>query len=51
MIIATDFDAKELPAGLTYPELMAKLEPAKAGDPPHAKGAAGLVGLFVKPSE
>ena len=42
MVIATDLDAKELPPGLTLPELQAKL----AG---HAKGAAGLVGLFVKP--
>jgi Raf kinase inhibitor-like YbhB/YbcL family protein len=43
MVIATDLDPKELPAGLTLPELNAKL----AG---HAKGAAGLVGLFVKPA-
>ena len=41
-IIGTDLDAKELPPGLTLPELQAKLEG-------HAKGAAGLVGLFVKP--
>jgi hypothetical protein len=41
-VIATDLDPKELPPGLTLPELEAKL----AG---HAKGAAGLVGLFVKP--
>jgi Raf kinase inhibitor-like YbhB/YbcL family protein len=45
VVIATDFDPKELPPGLTLPELMGKLEPS------HAKGAAGLVGLFVKPSE
>ena len=44
MVIATDLDAKELPAGLTLPELQAKL----AG---HTKGAAGLVGLFVKPAQ
>ena len=42
VIIATDFEPKELPPGLTIPELWAKL-------PGHAKGAAGLVGLFVKP--
>src|SRR5712691_152460 len=42
LIIATDFDAKELPPGLTLPELQAKLDK-------HVKGAAGLVGLFVKP--
>ena len=41
-IIATDLDPKELPPGLTLPELDAKL----AG---HAKGAAGLVGLFTHP--
>jgi phosphatidylethanolamine-binding protein (PEBP) family uncharacterized protein len=41
-IIATDLDAKELPRGLTSPELLAKLEG-------HANGAAGLVDLFVKP--
>jgi Raf kinase inhibitor-like YbhB/YbcL family protein len=41
-IIATDLEPKELPPGLTLPELLAKLEG-------HAKGAAGLVGLFVKP--
>ena len=43
VIIATDLDPKELPPGLTYPELHAKL----AG---HTKGAAGLIGLFVKPA-
>ena len=41
-IIATDLDPKELPPGLTLPELEAKLNG-------HVKGAAGLVGLFVKP--
>lgn len=43
MVIATDLDPKELPAGLTLPEFQAKLNG-------HAKGAAGLVGLFVKPN-
>jgi len=42
MIIATDLEPKELPPGLTLPEFQAKLNG-------HAKGAAGLVGLFVKP--
>ena len=42
MVIATDLDPKELPAGLTLPELQGKLNG-------HVKGAAGLVGLFVKP--
>ena len=41
-IIATDLEPKELPVGLTLPDLFAKLEG-------HAKGSAGLVGLFVKP--
>jgi hypothetical protein len=41
-VIATDLDPKELPPGLTLPEFEAKL----AG---HAKGAAGLVGLFRRP--
>jgi hypothetical protein len=41
-VIGTDLDPKALPAGLTLPELREKLEG-------HAKGAAGLVGLFVKP--
>jgi hypothetical protein len=42
MIISTDLDPKALPAGLTLPELQEKLNG-------HVKGAAGLVGLFVKP--
>jgi Raf kinase inhibitor-like YbhB/YbcL family protein len=42
LIIATDLEPKELPAGLTLPELQAKLNGK-------VKGAAGLVGLFVKP--
>src|SRR5258707_4834114 len=41
-VISTDLDPKELAPGMTLPELEAKL----AG---HVKGAAGLVGLFVKP--
>src|SRR5262245_19597811 len=48
VVIATDFDPKELPAGLTRDEFLAKLAPP-APAPSHAKGAAGLVGLFVKP--
>lgn len=42
MIIGTDLATNELPPGLTLPELQAKLNG-------HTKGAAGLVGLFVKP--
>ena len=48
VVIATDFDAKELPAGLTREEFLAKLVPP-APAMSHAKGATGLVGLFVKP--
>jgi len=49
VVIATDLDPKELPPGLTKEELAAKLvPPAPAAS--HAKGSAGLVGLFVKPA-
>lgn len=47
VVIATDFDPKEIPAGLTREEFLAKLVPQ--GGMSHAKGSAGLVGLFVKP--
>jgi len=47
VLIATDFDPKELPAGLTHDEVTAKIAPS--GPPVHAKGDAGLVGLFVNP--
>ena len=49
VLIATDLDPKELPAGLTREELLAKIVPA-APAASHAKGTAGLVGLFVKPN-
>jgi hypothetical protein len=42
VIIATDLEPQELPPGLSLPDFQAKL----AG---HAKGAAGLVGLFRNP--
>jgi Raf kinase inhibitor-like YbhB/YbcL family protein len=42
VLVATDLDPKALPAGLTRLELLAKLEG-------HAKGSAGLVGLFKNP--
>jgi hypothetical protein len=42
LITATDLEPTELPPGLTLPELQAKLNGK-------TKGAAGLVGLFVKP--
>jgi Raf kinase inhibitor-like YbhB/YbcL family protein len=45
VLIATDFDPKELPPGLTRDELIAKFGPP----PAHVKGSAGLVGLFVNP--
>src|SRR4051812_35892114 len=47
VVVATDFDPKELAPGMTREEFLAKLVPA--GGMSHAKGAAGLVGLFVKP--
>jgi len=48
VVIATDLDPKELPAGLTREEFLAKLVPP-APAPSHAKGATGIIGLFVKP--
>src|SRR5207244_11821604 len=48
VVIATDFDPKELPAGLTREEFFAKLAPP-APAPSHAKGAAGLARVLVKP--
>jgi Raf kinase inhibitor-like YbhB/YbcL family protein len=49
IVIATDFDPKEIPAGLTREEFLAKLVPP-APTPSHAKGATGIIGLFVKPN-
>ena len=48
VLVATDFDPKELPPGLTKEEVAAKIAPP-GGPPVHAKGSAGLVGLFVNP--
>jgi len=45
VLIATDFDPKELPPGLTRDELIAKFGPP----PTHVKGSTGMVGLFVNP--
>ena len=42
MISATDLEPTELPPGLTIPEVWAKMSG-------RTKGAAGLVGLFVRP--
>jgi len=47
VVIATDFDPKELPAGLTHDEFLAKLLPE--GGMAHGKAAAGIVGLFQHP--
>src|ERR1019366_4084701 len=48
VLVATDLDPKELPPRLTKDQLVAMLvRPAPAAS--HAKGTAGLVGLFVKP--
>jgi Raf kinase inhibitor-like YbhB/YbcL family protein len=49
LVVATDLDPKELPPGLTREEVLAKIVPP-APAPSHAKGTAGLVGLFVKPN-
>jgi Raf kinase inhibitor-like YbhB/YbcL family protein len=48
VLVATDFEPKELPPGLTKEEVTAKIVPA--GSPSRAKGSAGIVGLFVKPN-
>jgi Raf kinase inhibitor-like YbhB/YbcL family protein len=45
VLIATDFDPKELPPSLTRDELIAKFGPP----PAHVKGSTGMVGLFVNP--
>jgi hypothetical protein len=45
VLIATDFDPKELPPGLTRDQLIEKFGPP----PAHVKGSTGLVGLFVNP--
>jgi Raf kinase inhibitor-like YbhB/YbcL family protein len=49
VLIATDYDPKEIPAGLTREEVLPKLAPVQ-GQPSHVKGSAGIVGLFVKPA-
>jgi Raf kinase inhibitor-like YbhB/YbcL family protein len=48
VLVATDFEPKELPPGLTRDELLPKVVPATGAS--HAKGSAGIVGLFVKPA-
>jgi Raf kinase inhibitor-like YbhB/YbcL family protein len=49
VLIATDYDVKDIPSGLTREELLPKLAPVQ-GQPNHVKGSAGIVGLFVKPA-
>jgi Raf kinase inhibitor-like YbhB/YbcL family protein len=49
ILVATDLDPMELPPGLTREEVIAKVVPP-APAPSHAKGSAGLIGLFVKPA-
>ena len=48
VLVATDFEPKELPPGLTKDEVTAKIVPQGAAS--RAKGSAGIVGLFVKPN-
>ncbi|HEY2529803.1 MAG TPA: YbhB/YbcL family Raf kinase inhibitor-like protein [Xanthobacteraceae bacterium] len=48
VLIATDLDPKELPPGLTHDQVTEKIAP-NGGAPVHAKGSAGLVGLFMNP--
>jgi Raf kinase inhibitor-like YbhB/YbcL family protein len=48
VLVATDFDPKEMAPGLTRDDVLAKIAPP--GQPPaHTKGVAGTVGLFVNP--
>jgi Raf kinase inhibitor-like YbhB/YbcL family protein len=49
VLVATDFAPDELPAGLTHDEVTSKIVPPSG--PSHAKGSAGMVGLFVKPAQ
>jgi hypothetical protein len=48
VVIATDFDPKELATGLTREEFLAKLAPE--GGTSRSKGATGLIGRFEKPN-
>jgi Raf kinase inhibitor-like YbhB/YbcL family protein len=45
VLIATDFETGDLPAGLTRDDVIAKFGPP----PAHVKGSTGLIGLFVNP--
>jgi Raf kinase inhibitor-like YbhB/YbcL family protein len=48
VLVATDLDPKELPPGLSHDDVTAKIAPP-GGPPVHAKGSAGMVGLFINP--
>jgi Raf kinase inhibitor-like YbhB/YbcL family protein len=48
VLVATDLDPTALPPGLTHDEVTDRIAP-NGGAPVHAKGSAGLVGLFVNP--
>ncbi len=48
IFIATTFEPKELPPGLTHDEVVEKIAPGGKA-PVNAKASAGLVGLFVDP--
>jgi Raf kinase inhibitor-like YbhB/YbcL family protein len=50
VVIATDFEPKELPPGLTKEELVGKIVPP-GPLPRHDKGAVGIVGLYAKPAK
>jgi Raf kinase inhibitor-like YbhB/YbcL family protein len=50
VVIATDFDPKELPPGLTKEELNAKIVPPEP-QRRHDKAAASIIGLFAKPTD
>jgi Raf kinase inhibitor-like YbhB/YbcL family protein len=47
VVIATDFEPKELPPGLSHEEFVAKLWPE--GGTARSKGATGILGLFQNP--
>jgi Raf kinase inhibitor-like YbhB/YbcL family protein len=48
VLVATDLDPTALPPGLTHDEVTDRIAP-NGGAPVHAKGSAGLIGLFVNP--
>jgi Raf kinase inhibitor-like YbhB/YbcL family protein len=50
VVVATDFEPKELPPGLTKEELNAKIVPPEP-QRRHDKAAAAIIGLFAKPTD